>query len=284
MDMSNISHLFQTNNILLAGGKQTTKQTEAPSDILQQISEQTIRKQQGSTEAAAAAKAQEIKMDTYDKTDTSQPLEEMPREVLEYYLHVSKLFSTSSSRQEQDLLDSKDKLQGMDKTIQGYQDIIDGKSVLPEGLKMEDVVQSLAKAKQNREQFVKDGVEHLNKWSDYFVTSNNFDTHMKKVLGENKFAGKDRSNWMLDTADIYSEIDRVLAETRSVTEELDRGIQQIYNVLESRGFGDKYKHYLESWRAERGSYFDQFKAKNVQQLIQDNLMRDPFSSTQSTSR
>lgn len=282
MDMSNISHLFQKTSVFQAGGpftasKQASAQATAPS-MLQQISNRMVSEQQSSAELDAAAKAKEIKMDTYDKTDSTQSLEEMPSEVLEYYLHVTKMFATSSGRQEQDLLDFKERLQGMDETIQSYQDILDGKAALPKNLNMEDVAQSLSKATQNREQFVKDGVEHLNKWSDYFVTSDNFDNHMQKVLDENKFSGKDGSHWMLDASasDIYSEIDRVLENTHNVTEELDRGVQRIYDVLESRGSGDKYKQYLESWRSERGSYFDQVEAKDIQQLIQENLMRGPM--------
>lgn len=88
---------------------------------------------------------------------------------------------------------------------------------------------------------------------------------------------------MLDASasDIYSEIDRVLANTHNVTEDLDRGVQRIYDVLESRGSGDKYKQYLESWRSERGSYFDQTEAKDIQQLMQENLMRGPLHEVKS---
>lgn len=283
MDMSNIAQLFQK-NILLAGGRQAAKQAAVPGDMLQKLAERMIGEQQGSSKADAAAKAQEIELDAYDRTDDSKSLEEMPREVLEYYLHVTKMFSTSSGRQEQDLLDFKERLQGMDETIQGYRDILDGKSALAEGLSMEDVMKSLSKATQERERFVKDGIAHLNKWSGYFVTSDSFDGHMQKVLGENLFAGKDRSNWTLDpsASDLYSEIDRVLAETHRVTEELDRGVRRIYDVLESRGLGDKYQNHLEAWRSERGSYFDQIEAKDVQRLIQENLMRGPLQEAQGT--
>lgn len=285
MDLSNISQTFQKINVfqaggLIAAGKQSAAQATAPGSMLQQISDQTIDRQQGIADADAAAKTKEIKMDAYDKADAAQSLEGKPSEVLEYYLHVTKIFATSAGRQEQELLDFKERLQGMDETIQSYQDILAGKSALPQGLNAEDVSQLLSKATQSREQLVKDGVERLNQWSDYFVTSDNFDKHMQTVLGENPFAGAESSEWRLDAAgsDIYSEIDRVLNNTHRVTETLDRGVRQIYDALESRGSGDKYKQYLESWRWERGSYFDRTEAKDIRQLIQENLMRGPLQA------
>lgn len=256
-------------------------QAAAPSNMLRKISAQMINGQQGIAEADAAAKAKEIKMDMYDKTDAAQSLEEMPSEVLEYYLHVTKMFAASAARQEQDLLDFKSRLQGMDETIQSYQDILAGKSALPESLNLEDVSQLLSKATQSREQFVKDGVEHLNQWGDDFVTSDNFDKHMKTALGENPFAGAEPSAWILDASasDIYSEIHRVLDNTHRVTEALDRGVQRIYDMLESRGAGDQYKQYLGSWRWERGSYFDQTGAKDILRLMQENGMGGPLQRT-----
>lgn len=289
MDVSKIAHLFQQNNMLYANNSiskcnRFSQQADTTSDMIKKISNQIITPKQGSADAESAKETQTIKMDTYTKTDSSQSLEEMPREVLEYYMGVTKLFANSSSSQEQDLLAFKERLQGMDQTIQGYQDILDGKAALPKELKTEDVIHSITEAKQMREQFVKDGVEHLNKWSSYFITSDIFDNLMQKVLGENKFAGQDGSNWMLDVsaADLYTEIDRVLTETQSVTAELERGIKRIYNVLKDRGFGDEYQHFLKSWHSELGSYFDQIEAKDVQQLMLDNLMQMPLQEVKSS--
>lgn len=281
MDISNISQLFQKSNVL-TGGRHIAGQAATPSDLLQQISNQIVNKQQGRSEVKAPAKAQEIRMDTYDKEDSSQPLEEMARGALEYYLQVTKIFCSSSAAQEQNLLDFKERLQKMDETIQGYQDILSGKTSLPEGLSMDDIIQSLTREMANREEFVRDGVAQLNKWSGYFVTSDYFDKHMQKILGENKFADKDCSNWELDlsVSNIYSEIDRVLAETRSVTEELNQGVQRIYDMLKKYGSEDKYTVYLESWRSEYGSYFAQIEAKSIQQLILENLMQGPLQEVQ----
>lgn len=283
MDLSNLSELFQKTNALQAGGlfagaKQAAKQA-VPSDMLQQISDKMITQEQGAAETEVAKKTLEIKLDTYTKTDSSRPLEEMPEEVLAIYMHITKLFANSASRQEQDLRDFKERLQGMDQTIQAYQDVLDGKSALPKGLNAEDVIKSITKAKEAREQLVKDGVEHLNRWSGDFITSDYYDTHIKKVLGENQFAGRDSSDWELDSSssDIYAEIDRVLENTHSVTAELDRGVERIYNVLKERGFEDKYKHYVESWRSENGSYFNNIQAKSIQQIIMDNLKSGPLN-------
>lgn len=272
MNMPNISNMFQK-NILFAGGKQAAKNRTAPCDTLQQLSSQIIGKQQGSDKENA--KLHKLKVDTYDKTESSQDLDEMSDGALKYYLHVSKIFSTSSQRQEQDLLDFKDKLQEMDKSIKNYQDILNGHTELPENLKMEDVAQALTKATENREQFIKDGVSHLNKWSKYFITDDNFNNHMQKVLGDNKFAGRSPSDWMIDTSDsdIYSKIDKALAETHSITEELDRAVQKIYNMLEKDNPTDKYKHFLESWVSEDSLYFKQIDNNNIQAMILDNLKK-----------
>lgn len=277
MDVSNISQLFQIRNVFTEG-KATSVQAGTSNDLIRQLSNQIIDKQQCGTVTDAATVPHKIRMDIYDKEDTSQPLEEMAQGALKYYLQVTKVFAASSAGQEQDLLDFKERLQKMDETIQGYQDILNGKSALPEGLEMDDIIQSLAKAMTNREEFVRNGVTYLNKWSSCFVTSDFFNNHMQKILGENKFAGKDQSTWMLDTStsDIYSEIDRVLTETRDVTEELNQGIQRIYDALSKYESTDNYKKYLESRSAEYVSYFDKLEATSIQQIILHNLRQGPL--------
>lgn len=271
--------MFQQNSVLRAGGAaQALQQKSTPSSMLNQISSQIIDRQDGLAEMESASKAQELKRDAYVKIETSQALDEAPREIVEYYAHVFKIFSNSSTRQENNLIAFKEKLQDMDATIQGYQDIMDGKSALPEGMGIEDISQSLESAKQTRAQFWNDGVKHLNKWGDDWVTSDAYDCHANKVLGENKFAGMDSSYWKLDAsaADPYAEIDRALAATQSVTKELGRGIDSLTSLLKKHGYGEEYQRYLQSRNTQVSSFFDYAQAATVQQLMLDHLKSMPL--------
>ena len=59
-------------------------------------------------------------------------------------------------------MDFKEQLQEWDRTIQGYQDILDGKVALPEGHTMQSILWSYQTAQRNREQFLQDGIAHIN--------------------------------------------------------------------------------------------------------------------------
>ena len=59
-------------------------------------------------------------------------------------------------------MDFKEQLQEWDRTIQGYQDILDGKAALPEGHTMQSILWSYQTAQRNREQFLQDGIAHIN--------------------------------------------------------------------------------------------------------------------------
>lgn len=59
-------------------------------------------------------------------------------------------------------MDFKEQLQEWDRTIQGYQDTLDGKAALPEGHTMQSILWSYQTAQRNREQFLQDGIAHIN--------------------------------------------------------------------------------------------------------------------------
>lgn len=286
MNLANISHLFQRSSLfqassLLTAGKQNLGTPAASENMLQQISNQIIAKQQGEDGVSKTVKAQERLMDTYTEADSSSSLNEMSNGALEYYLGVSKFFSRIAEGQEKELISFRDNLQKIDSTIQGYQDILDGQEPLGNGQTVEDVTRFLAKAQQHREQFFNDGIEKLN-YEQKPCADKVFDRFMVKVFGENKFAEKDASDWNVDASasDIYAEIDRVIGETRSFKDEMERGVQKIYNILEERGYGDKYREYLKSGNPKYVSSFDQFAC--VQQMMIDNLMRTPLHEVPSS--
>ena len=92
------------------------------------------------------------------------------------------------------------------------------------------------------------------------------------------FGAKDSSTWLIDpsASDIYGEIDRVLSEAHGVTEELQKGVDNIYSILEERGYGEKYKDYLRSWADPQNSYFDKTEEMNIQKLMIERLMKEPL--------
>lgn len=78
-------------------------------------------------------KAAQIRKNAYEKTNEATSLEEAPTELLELFLHNTKMYLTVSEGYEQELLDFKEQLQEWDRTIQEYKDMLDGKVALSEG-------------------------------------------------------------------------------------------------------------------------------------------------------
>lgn len=288
MYLSNTAFSFLSNNgvfqnrNLFAANSGILSTTEKPQTALQNISNQIVANQTRDKRLEELSKSAQIRRDTYVKTDEATSLEETPTELLELYLHNTKMYLTLSEGYEQELSDFKEQLQEWDQTIQGYQDILDGKVALSEGQTMESVLSSYEKAQKDREQFLQDGIAHINenRYSELF-SNDRLDRTLKTVLGEDTFsafAAKDPSNWTIDpsASDIYSEIDRVLSEAHGVTDELQQGVDNIYSILQERGYGEKYKGYLKSWADPKNSYFDQTEEMNIQKLMIERLMKEPL--------
>lgn len=261
MDFSKISFAFQQNNIFAAKSPfgKTFAQQSPINDVLNRISNNIVGAQERRTEMESAIRTQEVKMDAYtSEIDAAQQksLEEMPDELLHFLRNTYMVQRNMSCKMEQELTSFRDELMGIDQTIQEYQDIIDGKSLLPEDLTMEDVTKLLEFTKAAREQFVQDNAERLNEWNvGNSVIGNSYTARtLERVTGENKFAGADASTWEIDAtaSDIYAEIDRVLSATRSVTETMEEGYRRICNELEKRGYTEwRYEDHLESMRQSK---------------------------------
>lgn len=274
--------IFQ-NSKLFAANSGIFSSAEKSQTALQNISEQIVSKQAGTERLEDMSKAAQIRKDTYVKADEATSLEEAPTELLELFLHNTKMYLTMSEGYEQELLDFKEQLQEWDKTIQEYQDMLDGKVALSEGQTMQSVLLSYEQAQKNKEQFLQDGIAHINenRYGEFF-SDERVDHTLKAVLGEDTFsafAEKDASDWLINpsTSDIYAEIDRVLSEAHGVTEELQQGVDNIYSLLKERGYGEKYKGYLESWANPQNSYFDQTEEMNIQKLMIERLMKEPLN-------
>ena len=117
--------IFQ-NSKLFAANSGIFSSAEKPQTALQNISEQIVSKQAGTERLEDLSKAAQIRKDTYVKADEATSLEEAPTELLELFLHNTKMYLTMSEGYEQELLDFKEQLQEWDKTIQEYQDMLDG--------------------------------------------------------------------------------------------------------------------------------------------------------------
>lgn len=274
--------IFQ-NSKLFAANSGIFSSAEKSQTALQNISEQIVSKQAGTERLEDLSKAAQIRKDTYVKADEATSLEEAPTELLELFLHNTKMYLTMSEGYEQELLDFKEQLQEWDKTIQEYQDMLDGKVALSEGQTMQSVLLPYEQVQKDKEQFLQDGIAHINenRYGEFF-SDERVDHTLKAVLGEDTFsafAEKDASDWLINpsTSDIYAEIDRVLSEAHGVTEELQQGVDNIYSLLEERGYGEKYKGYLESWANPQNSYFDQTEEMNIQKLMIERLMKEPLN-------
>lgn len=107
--------------------------TDKPQTTLQNLSDQIVSNQTSDERLEELCKAAQIRKDAYEKTNEATSLEEAPTELLELFLHNTKMYLTVSEGYEQELLDFKEQLQEWDRTIQEYKDMLDGKVALSEG-------------------------------------------------------------------------------------------------------------------------------------------------------
>lgn len=268
--------IFQNHN-LSAVNSGIFAPTEKPQTALQKLSNQIATKQANSERLEDLAQSAQIRKDTFVKTNEAAPLEERLTGVLELYLGIARLYLTVAEGREQEISDFKEQLQEWDQTIQGYQDILDGKAALPEEHTMQSILWSYQIAQRDREQLLQDGIAHINGYQYGESFSNeSADYNLKAILGENKFAEKDPSAWLIDptASDIYAEIDRVFSEVHGVVEEFRQGVEDIYSLLKERGYGEKYKIYLKPWVDPQNSYFDRTEEINmIERLMKEPLIK-----------
>ncbi len=140
----------------------------------------------------------------------------------------------SSICQENALMEYRNQLSAYDKTIQDYQDILDGKTALPDQMRIEDISQLLEATKEARETFLQKGAEKLNEMSAQGVDLNSLGSAYD-ILVPN--GSRDNERWNIDPSadDIYSEIDHALTSTRKVTSIFEDIGSRVSAELKRRG-------------------------------------------------
>lgn len=222
------------------------KKEVEPENILQKLADKMVDTYERTEKLESEIRTHEIKMDEYTKTDDVSNLDRMEPEVLQMYQRIYELIGQSANDQMQELDAFQEHLESLDELMQQYQDMVDGKTSLADGMTKDDALNLLIAVQKEREDYVRSGAERLNQYADW-IGSNNFDRYMGKVFGKNPFSGTDKSNWMIDasTSDIYAEIDRVRGAVSTVSEAANEGLRRIKSALEKRG-GYQYKLYLDT--------------------------------------
>lgn len=181
-------------------------------------------------------------------------LSEVPTETLKCFAGLLDAYARFNSMTEHALTEYRDQLTAFDQTIQEYQDMLDGKTALPEDMSTEQVQAMLDLVKETRTQFLQDGGKEVNRrlaFSNSYADDRLFNHVASAVLGESfENAGKGTDFWRIDpnAEDIYGEIDRALGAVDSLTQTCSRGLGAIATELKRRGYDDSdFMHYYSQW-------------------------------------
>ena len=169
-------------------------------------------------------------------------LSEIPTELLEAYLNQYKVAAHLSHQNEAALTEYRDQLSAFDQTIQEYQDMLDGKTELPQKMKLEDVSMLLERTRAAREQFLQEGAKKLNRVGSEAPDLS--DKARQIVIGD--LDDGHGLRWSIDasTKDIYGEIDCALASASKTTSMCREGAARIVAELKRRGQADQPYHQL----------------------------------------
>ena len=235
MNVTNFANLFHQNSIFQQNKPLGQKLVQPPiNDTLNRLSENLLNTQVQNTDLKR-------RFDTLELSDAAleqkSSLSDVPEGLLHYYLHMCKFGASISQVQEYALMEYRDQLSAFDQTIQEYQDMLSGKTALPEQMKQEDVALLLEATKVAREQFLQQGAEKLNQFSKEGPTPKGFlGSAYSMITGETANA-QDNPRWQIDPSaqDIYGEIDRALASAHKVTSTFQDGASGILAELKRRG-------------------------------------------------
>lgn len=235
MNVTNFANLFHQNSIFQQNKPLGQKLVQPPiNDTLNRLSENLLNTQVQNTDLKR-------RFDTLELSDAAleqkSSLSDVPEGLLHYYLHMCKFGASIGQGQEYALMEYRDQLSAFDQTIQEYQDMLSGKTALPEQMKQEDVALLLEATKVAREQFLQQGAEKLNQFSKEGPTPKGFlGSAYSMITGETANA-QDNPRWQIDPSaqDIYGEIDRALASAHKVTSTFQDGASGILAELKRRG-------------------------------------------------
>ena len=235
MNVTNFSNLFHQNSIFQQNKPLGQKLVQSTiNDTLNRLSENLLNTQVQNTDLKRRFDILELSDAALEQKSS---LSDVPEGLLHYYLHMCKFGASISQGQEYALMEYRDQLSAFDQTIQEYQDMLSGKTALPEQMKQEDVALLLEATKVAREQFLQQGAEKLNQFSKEGPTPKGFlGSAYSMITGETANA-QDNPRWQIDPSaqDIYGEIDRALASAHKVTSTFQDGASGILAELKRRG-------------------------------------------------
>lgn len=242
MNVSNLAGLFQRNGIFQQSQALGQKLGQPPvNDTLRRLSQNFLTAQEQGQDLRKRFDTLELSAEAADsKVDSA--LSEMPKELLEVYLNQYKVAAHLSHQNEAALTEYRDQLSAFDQTIQEYQDMLDGKTELPQKMKLEDVSMLLERTRAAREQFLQEGAKELNR-----VGSEGPDLTDKarQTVISDLDDGHDL-RWSIDASakDIYGEIDRALTSVSRTASMCREGASRIVAELKRRGQADQPYHQL----------------------------------------
>ncbi|MBD5160823.1 MAG: hypothetical protein HDT14_02145 [Oscillibacter sp.] len=275
MNVSNLSNLFRQNSVFQQNQALGQKLRQpAANDALQQLSENLLS-------ARSQEKDLKSRFDIVELTERDQkadsPLAEMPSELLNLYLNQYKAAGYVSAQSEASLMEFRDRLTAFDQTIQGYQDILDGKAELNKMMTMEDVSNLLERTRAAREAFLQKGMENLNRAGEDGLSVS--DRAYRLVADE---GDQSDFSWKIDASakDIYAEIDRARDAAHQATSFYRKGASRIVAELNRRGEANRPYHQLDfaaedtAARERVRSDFDFLYSRDIEGLLRYGLEKD----------
>lgn len=235
MNVTNFANLFQWNNVSYQNGPLGQRLAQP------QVNDTLTRLSKNLLDAQGQDADLKRRFDTLKLSDAAfeqkSSLSDVPEGLLHYYLHMCKFGASISQGQETALIEYRDQLSAFDQTIQEYQDMLDGKTALPEQMKQEDVALLLETTKVAREQFLREGAEKLNQFSKEGPTPKSFLGNGYSLIAGENGSTQEESRWQIDASagDIYGQIDRALASAHKVTSTFQDGASRILAELKRRG-------------------------------------------------
>lgn len=237
MNVTNFANLFHQNNIFQTGKPMGQVLSQSPlTDTLHRLSENLLTAQDQSQDLRKRFDTLELSAEATERKENSA-LRDVPEGLLHFYLNQCKVGAHLSQTQEASLLEYRDQLSAFDQTIQEYQDMLDGKTALPEQMKLEEVSNLLEATKAAREQFLQKGAAELNRLSNEGPTPKESMGSVYDMLVEDDGTGDGDTRWQIDpdAQDIYGEIDRALASAHKATSTFQKGASSILAELKRRG-------------------------------------------------
>ena len=235
MNVTNFANLFHQNNVFQQNRPLGQMLNRPPvNDTLNRLSENLLTAQAQTKDLKARFDTLELSAEAVAFKETSA-LEDVPEGLLRFYLHMCRFGASLSQGQEDALTEYRDQLSAFDQTIEAYQDMLGGKTALPEHMRREDAALLLEATKAAREQFLQEGAKELNRLSKEGPLP-------KELLGSGyaMITGRtedDFARWQIDPSakNIYEEIDRALASAHEVTSVFQDGAAGILAELKRRG-------------------------------------------------